>query len=148
MTLLMLLGLPACGSSGAGGAAGSSGAGDAKGSAPMVQRVGPRDSGELVKLAVGDRLVVSLEAVPQSAWRLLGYPGRILDLVKRRSDLSRYEFEAKAAGRGSVTLRLGAECRPPLLRPCRMGRDGDADSGRPPLFGRAYRLDVRVEPNG
>lgn len=134
--LLLLLGLPACGSS------------DAAGSSPARHQVGPRDSGELVELAVGDRLVVSLESLPQSAWRLLGYPGGILELVERRPHRSRYEFEAKSPGRGSLTLRLAPDCSPPLLRPCRLGKSGDADSGRPPLFGRAYKLDVHVVSGG
>lgn len=137
-TLLLLLGLPACGSS---DAAGSSGSRDAAGS---LHQVGPRDSGELVKLTVGDRLVVSLDNMPQATWRLVGYPHGMLELAERHPRQSRYAFEAMSPGRGSLTLRLAQYCGPPLLRPCRMGKSGGADSGRPPLFGRAYRLDVHV----
>ena len=138
--LLLLVVLSGCGSSDA--------ASDGARSAPSVHRVGARDSGELVELAVGDRLVVALEQVPQAKWRLIGYPGGLLELVERRPQQARYEFDATAEGRGSLTLRLASDCSPRMLRPCRVGKDGDADSGRPPLYGRAFRLSVQVVSGG
>ena len=83
---------------------------------PSTVRVGPQDARRTVSVQVGDRLVVLLEPSRSARWRLLRYPGGVLSLAASDDGEGRYEFVARAAGRGHIWVAGLHRCGPPIPR--------------------------------
>ena len=108
--------------------------------------VGPGDSGKTVDLAVGDHLVVELDAAKQPGriwrpWRLQLPRTTVLKRVDRDSTLTRVVLVAEVPGAVRLLL-VQQSCGPPLLCPM-AAPSGQGERMRPPLL-HPVAITVRV----
>jgi hypothetical protein len=102
-------------------------------------RVTLRDAGEVVRLSVGERLVVVPDAVGGgSRWIVARFPDEALERARGRRVAARHVFEAVARGRGELLLLNlsawpeGGPCDPSATnaRRCLRPQAASAGSGR------------------
>jgi hypothetical protein len=94
--------------------------------APVVHRLGPRDTGKTVTMAVGDRLVVTLSTNRLAArWALTGYPDGVLAPELASVPAGGFGLVARSAGSGSVVLTRSG-CGPAADRICPSGAGSPA----------------------
>jgi hypothetical protein len=141
----------------AGGCARLSGANTESGGSTIT--VTASDSGRTISLHVGDRLVVNLG--PSFAGAADGlirtsvqFPRDLLTMSPDKSKLGHWDFTAKAAGTGKVTV-ISAPCGPLLgpapaaAAPCPVtgetdGSPSPAAAGGPALPARLFSVDVHI----
>jgi hypothetical protein len=104
---------------------------------PTILRVGMGDTGSKVTMRVGDHLVITLPKVSSpipgapSAWYLAPYPADLLDAGAATPLDGRFEFVAKAKGRGE--LKLFGGCWPGPVNDERPSCPDTVAPGSPPL---------------
>jgi hypothetical protein len=122
-------------------------------SAPETVTVTEADAGALVRLGVGERLVVDPPGDGAKRWVVARYPRRVLTLARGPGAAGRHVFRAAAAGRGEVMLLdlagwpEGGPCdpRPESARRCLFPLQGSArNQGRFPERPRILGFEVVV----